>query len=182
MPKIDAAESLLSLATTPDRAANIAGDLSEEAVGHSAVWFWFSLTRIASSLVWKAWSDQPWRMLGLGLGAFILSSGTLVTLVMGLAVMTTRQGVFPTLASTWTVMVSQALTGRWLARRAGRRVLAACVSFFVIDTIVVTSSSIVLLLTTSRFEVAEIVMEMFMNTASYAFVFVGIGQVQSRSQ
>jgi hypothetical protein len=59
MRRTDAAEKLLSLATDPERAANIAGDLSEDAAGHGSVWFCFRLARVASSLVWRAWSDEP---------------------------------------------------------------------------------------------------------------------------
>jgi hypothetical protein len=74
MRSATAAEWILSLATTPERAASTVGDLIEEAPPRGALWFWSNVLRTASSHIWRDLRAAPLRMLGLafaGLAAHI---------------------------------------------------------------------------------------------------------------
>jgi len=53
MPKETAAEWILTLVTTPDRATSTVGDLLEEGSGRGERWFWSSVLRTAASHVWR---------------------------------------------------------------------------------------------------------------------------------
>ena len=74
MPNATAAEWVLSLATTPERAASTVGDLMEEAPPRGALWFWSNVLRTASSHIWRDLRAAPLRMLGFafaGLAAWV---------------------------------------------------------------------------------------------------------------
>ena len=58
MRKVTAAEWLLSLFTTPDRASAVAGDLLEQRGS-----FWFNTLRTAGALLLKSAAAQPLRLL-----------------------------------------------------------------------------------------------------------------------
>jgi hypothetical protein len=68
------AQLILSLATTPDRAATTVGDLLEEADTRGSLWFWSSVLRTACSLCWRDFFSAPLRMLWLGLRGFLAVS------------------------------------------------------------------------------------------------------------
>ncbi len=65
------AQLILSLATTPDRAASTVGDLLEEADTRGSLWFWPSVLWTACSLCWRDFRSAPLRMLWLGLWGFL---------------------------------------------------------------------------------------------------------------
>jgi hypothetical protein len=84
MPKETAAEWILTLVTTPDRASSTVGDLLEEGSSRGACWFWSSVLRTAASLVWRDLCDAWGRMIWLafsGVLEFIVVAATLVNIV-----------------------------------------------------------------------------------------------------
>jgi hypothetical protein len=92
MRKTDAAEAILSLTTSRDHAASIAGDLVQQAPLKGTIWFWGSLVGTTASLTWKAFTEAPLRITGLGLVGLlvqifymILIEVPLVLLRLGLA-------------------------------------------------------------------------------------------------
>jgi len=74
MGKVDAAEWLLSLTTTPERAAATAGDLTQEAAGRRRLWFWWSVLRTTVSLAWRAFTDAPLKVAGVAFSAWLLAT------------------------------------------------------------------------------------------------------------
>lgn len=84
MRDINRAEKLLSLFTSPDRAAAIAGDLAEERGRHGGAWFWRHVLGTAFSLGRNAMSEAPLAVLalvlpGLLLLAVLMIIGTVLT-------------------------------------------------------------------------------------------------------
>src|ERR1019366_521350 len=71
MRNATAAEWILSLATTPDRAASTVGDLLEEASARGVFWFWSSVLRTASSHLWRDLRAAPLRILGLAFSGLL---------------------------------------------------------------------------------------------------------------
>lgn len=63
MRSATAAEWILALVTTPDRAASTAGDLMEGFPSRGDWWFWSGVLRTASSHVWRDVSSSPLRTL-----------------------------------------------------------------------------------------------------------------------
>jgi hypothetical protein len=60
------AEWILSLVTTPDRAASAVGDLMEDVVARRALRFWGSVSYLTISLLVRDLASNPVRMVGLG--------------------------------------------------------------------------------------------------------------------
>jgi hypothetical protein len=75
MRDINPAERLLSLFTSPDSAAGIAGDLSEERVQRGSVWFWRQVVGTAFALCRGAWFASPGSVLLLVLLGMVLTGG-----------------------------------------------------------------------------------------------------------
>ncbi|MBI5280897.1 MAG: hypothetical protein HY858_04380 [Candidatus Solibacter usitatus] len=71
MRNANAAEWILRLVTTPERAASTTGDLLEEASGRSAFWFWSSTLRTAACHVWKDLWVYRGRMAWLGFSGLL---------------------------------------------------------------------------------------------------------------
>jgi magnesium-transporting ATPase (P-type) len=145
MQRADAAEWILSLATSPERAASIAGDLAEEAPSHGTLWFWGSLTRTVASLVWRAFTEAPLRITGMASLSLLLFFGWMLAAMMGIVivhmilVVTTGWGSLDTYvgaesnpSSDWlwllesmaAFLIASFLFGRWLAKRMPQRELA----------------------------------------------------------
>ncbi len=124
------AEVILSLATTPDRAASTAGDLLEEADTRGSLWFWSSVLRTAGSLLWRDFRSAPLRMLWLGLWGFLAILE--LTFVILLVVSVTAAGV-PNPAPLWFQVLeggssaaASILVGWEVAKRSkGRELVAA---------------------------------------------------------
>ena len=186
MNRAAVAEQVLSMTTTPARAAAIAGDLAEETAQRGLVWFWLSLLKIATAFVWQSWRCEPWRMARLGAGACILNNLVYFTLFAGVGLASTIEFVWispsvmasiVSFGSLWSVAASQALTGRWLARCAPRRELPACVTFLSIDAVFWTSVAVALLrLGAPGVNLDDIVQFQLMNLAASGLVFIGINR------
>jgi hypothetical protein len=72
------AQLILSLATTPDRAATTVGDMLEESAARGSLWFWSNILRTASSLWWRDFrsaAHAPARAMG-SLSPFALYIGS----------------------------------------------------------------------------------------------------------
>jgi len=132
MRKFRLAQSILSLATTPDRADSTIGDFLEQSSTRGSLWFWSNVMRTVFSLCWSDFCSAPLRALGLALGGF-------ASIVLLLEVI--RRTVFwaysqfhysehtasiPwTLTHTWLALVVSLLIGWAVARSSKRRELAA---------------------------------------------------------
>jgi hypothetical protein len=73
MRDINRAERLLSLFTSPDSAAGIVGDLSEERGPRGSVWFWRQVLRTVLSLCRGAMFESPVVVLALVVVGFALA-------------------------------------------------------------------------------------------------------------
>jgi hypothetical protein len=133
--KLSTAERLLTLATTPERAAVIVGDLVE--LGAPV---WPHVIRTAGSLMVKDLLRSPWRVLLTGggiflrqfIGALMVSiANTIAFRIYGLKAMPSLlvYEAICLLCFGWT----QYLLGRELRRNAGRHALAACVVLAVLN-------------------------------------------------
>src|SRR5262245_6897047 len=135
MRKVDAAEWLLSLTTTPERAASTAGDLLEESAVHGTFWFWNRALRTTASLIWTSFTASPLRFAGLAVRGAAVSAGYMLLLffgfimvhgliaVKGLGYNTPQlmRASFDSMATielTITLLVTAYPFGRWLARKA----------------------------------------------------------------
>src|SRR5688572_23422368 len=97
MFKADVAEWILSMTTTSERATATAGDLMQESSARGNLWFWSSLLRTTASLIWRAWTSEPFYLTGLALRAFVLQAvfltmATVVGLLVGLAMVLSGRG------------------------------------------------------------------------------------------
>ncbi|MDR3698270.1 MAG: hypothetical protein P4L56_01465 [Candidatus Sulfopaludibacter sp.] len=140
MHSIHIAERILAVVTSRDRAASIAGDLTEEAAARGAVWFWSGVIRTAASLLWREVADNPVRVCGVALVGF---AGYIVLdlLFAGLSgvaffVVAYRSGHSFQLSSLpWRiwflapVLLIPLATGRMLARFAPGREAAVCLGY-----------------------------------------------------
>jgi hypothetical protein len=73
VPNAAAAERILTLVTTPDRAAATVGDLLEDARGQRPVWFWAGVLETACSSVWRDLCISPRQMVCLGFWGWLLA-------------------------------------------------------------------------------------------------------------
>lgn len=148
MRKADIAEWILSLTTTRDRAAATAGDLMEEGSTRGNLWFWSSLLKTSAAHIWRAWLDAPLRMAVLAYGAILFEiaflAGSAVVVLAGTQVL--QSGTVGLMAGAVDASTAFALLGiqlhicefligRWLARFAPGRELAACVAYSVASQI-----------------------------------------------
>jgi hypothetical protein len=81
MPKAALAERILEMVTPLQRSASIVGDLLEESLNRSALWFWFSLFRIFISHLLQDLRIHWLRMIWLGFSGlleFVIAAGILL--------------------------------------------------------------------------------------------------------
>jgi len=153
MRNTQVAEWILSLVTSPDRAASTVGDLMEGAARRGAFWFWLGVLRTALSMLWRDFSDDPARTMGLAIRGLLLEIVMLVAFVICAAflggviggvwyVAGTVNAPHPVISSlgwmlagvvAWGLIPFQ--IGRWLARRSPGRELAPCVGFMLFDLV-----------------------------------------------
>ena len=155
MLKAQVAEWILKLFTTPERAASTVGDMVEEA--HGALWFWISVVRTVFSFIWRDMSADPLYMTGLAIRAWLLSMALVVGFFLALVIpasviggMLFGAGILNEKSLdplTWTTAIgwltfplfSIAIPhriGRWVARRAPGREIAACIALQVVPFLV----------------------------------------------
>jgi hypothetical protein len=148
------AELILSLFTTRERAASTVSDLLESSPARGLLWFWSSVGRTAASLVWDDFATEPYFMGGLAfrgllanLALYIIAFAAIIVLAAVLGVLAAdvfgpAGGVTSAgfqlpfrLLGVITALAVEFQTGRWIARRARGREMAACVAFLLIQTI-----------------------------------------------
>ena len=142
MRNAQVAEWILSLVTSPDRAASTVGDLMESATTRGALWFWIGVLRTVLSMMWRDVAANPGRMMGLAGKGFLVGLGLTfacflviipVTFVVTRASFSDLSAAFGswtfTLSSIFVAMVLVPFQqGRWLARRSPNQELAACLA------------------------------------------------------
>lgn len=129
MPKTIATEWFLRLFTTPDRAAGIAGDMSEE--GRVS---WFDTLRTAAMLLVRNAASQPLRLVVL-----VLLGVCLMLIAANLLIMPFRHlafgASFPVSVQVGLIfgqrILAPAMVGYMLTLLAKRRDLTACVAFVI---------------------------------------------------
>jgi len=147
------AEWFLSLVLPTERAASAVGDWLEDASERGHIWFWSCVFRTVFAHVWSDLAESPRFMVSLGLRGWLfgvmLTLGYLVllipvTLIIGILVgfgglLIPAHFVAPphtqdffqilgTLTGCVFTAGCQFQTGRWIARRAPRREMAACIA------------------------------------------------------
>jgi hypothetical protein len=155
MGKADAAEAILSLTTSRDHAASIAGDLTQQAPHKGAIWFWGALIRTTTSLTWSAFTESPLRFTGLALlGLLVQVFYTLLfdipIAVFRLGVLLERRPASPAPPAGFDAAVASGVgweyffvfliasfcVGRWIAKRAPGRELVVVVAIWFTSHIV----------------------------------------------
>jgi hypothetical protein len=124
MRKVTAAEWLLSLFTTPDRASAVAGDLLEQRGS-----FWFNTLRTAGALLLRSAAAQPFRLLLVVLLGYILYEGVTRSPLVFLI----RRGQASLWWLAWRLAVAPATMGYVVARFARGSEVAACLAVAVIE-------------------------------------------------
>jgi len=159
MRKARIAEWILSLVTSPERAASTVGDLLET---ESTFRFWLAVIRTACFVVWHDFSREWPRTLGfatVGLLAYYtlpiifavgygIAWGLILMIANGLGIADLGHLSNPPLGSTnalirtstvvgvLTVALVAFQIGRWMARRSRGRELVPCVAMVALDTVV----------------------------------------------
>src|SRR5580658_6555833 len=156
MRKTRIAEWVLSLVTSPERAASTIGDLMEDGVTRGALWFWTGVGRTALSTLWRTFVPGWPRILGLaGRGLLLELLGMIAMIAIPVLAPAVLTGVsvglgHPTLfvppdrlldAFWWAGFVCASFgVGWWMARRAPEQELAACLALIAVE--LVTSAAI----------------------------------------
>ena len=145
MTKSRVAEWILAQVLPPDRAASMVGDWMEDIDHRGNTWFWSCVFRTLLSRVWSDFAESPGFLVGLALRGWLYSCwllvGTYFGLFAGVCILVplallagylTRQlhwhPSWPVssafIAQVW-IGACQFQAGRWIARRARGRELAA---------------------------------------------------------
>jgi hypothetical protein len=130
MPKSAAAEWFLRLFTTPDRAAAIAGDMSEE--GRVS---WFDLLRTAAALFFRNVSGTPFRLLLLILSGVVVRFAFLDlfgTLARFSNILRSEPWVFGACHFAVNHILITSLIGYMLVRFAKERDITACLVYVIV--------------------------------------------------
>jgi len=131
MPKFVAAEWFLRLFTTPDRAAALAGDMSEE--GRVS---WFDVLRTAAALFFRNVAGAPVRLLLLLVLGVFLSLGCWYAGTIPMRMLAPRSLAYWFSIYVFAVdrLLAPALTGYALVRFAKGRDITACVAYGIVST------------------------------------------------
>jgi len=157
------AEWILSLVTSPERAAATVGDLMENA--SELGMFWLGVLRTAGSLLWREFAEDPANLMGLAFRGFLLQFALLLAffalflipvglagLIAGLFWNPTANvfdfSVFATVGQVLgiglTLLVSFQV-GRWMARRSPGRELAPVIAFTILDFAISSAAGMIFL-------------------------------------
>ena len=144
------AESILSLVTSPERAASTVGDLMETAADRGALAFWIGLLRTTFGFLWSDFAEDPRRTIVLAVQAFVLECVILIVFVtqvvligfaIGMSAYFFGTPLFPHWALAGIAEVLKAFAwiaiplkaSRWLARNSPGRKLAPCLALTMIS-------------------------------------------------
>ena len=140
-----AAEWILRLVMSRERAAAVAGDLLEDSAGRDSSWFWISMAGTIASTVWRDAQTHAWQLAGVSAAGFffqmILSVGAnLAAWLVWTSVHFVRDHTglelllpgasLPLSVPVWVTIFYLRLlvpfeVGRWVARRAPGRELSS---------------------------------------------------------
>ena len=129
MPKSVAAEWFLRLFTTPDRAAAIAGDMSEE--GRVA---WFDLLRTAAALFFRNVAGAPFRLSLLILFGAVVSTGWGILITIPIVRLNKLSWALGTYYFVFNRILVTSLVGYLLVRLAKGRDITACLAYAVLSS------------------------------------------------
>lgn len=160
MLKARIAEWILSLVLPPDRAASTVGDWMEDAAERGSLWFWSCIFRTVAAHIWNDFAESPGFMIGLAFRGWLYSlwliMGTYFGFFVAICILVPvalfagflAQAVYwqpswghvpkiigPAFTLAW-LGWCQFQTGRWIARRAPGRELAACIASLLTPVIV----------------------------------------------
>jgi hypothetical protein len=198
MRKTDFAEWLLSLTTTPERAASTAGDLQEEASTRGASWFWISLLRTAGALVWDNVSESPLRITGLAFLSVLFSWLSVVAysvliatgqlLLVGIVLWAQDLRIprdFPndalmTLDSIVALLLASMRLGGWLTKWAPRRELAVSLVAWVGSLAVWTLLSMAWPFVVTPWGPREVALHLALTAGCALFTYAGIERSRRR--
>jgi hypothetical protein len=200
MLKANIAEWLLSLTTTPERAASTAGDLLQEADKRGPAWFWISLVRTAGGLVWNNVLESPMRLTGLAILSFVFSiiyfmpialiivagQVLIVGTVLGVQDLLVRpETLVPSeavmaLDAAVAIMVSSLMMGSWLTRWAPRRELAVTLVAWVGFRVVWISVSLLWPSVITPWGPVDVALDLALTAGALLFTFAGIERSRRR--
>jgi hypothetical protein len=196
MSRADVAEWILSLTTSRDHAASIAGDLAQQAPEYGARWFWASMIRAAASLTWRGFTDAPLRMSGLAALGLILQFFYALLIVTPIAVahivivlaLQQPRGAAgfdvyenPVWEAAIAFMIASFFLGKWIARRAPQRELVVYAVIWFIGHIIWIPMNVVF---TGGVQVLPTLFELTMDAvgtaAGFLFVLAGIKRMRRK--
>jgi hypothetical protein len=144
MRKAQIAEWILALFTSREQAAATVGDCLEEVPARGALWFWSSVLCTGFSFIWRDISSDPPYITGLVFRAWLLLNVIFPLVAMiCLGVLGDSLGLIPhppskivSAATEVFAILVQFQAGRWIARRARERAIAACLALGLISIII----------------------------------------------
>jgi hypothetical protein len=185
MRKAGIAEAILSLTTSRDHAASIAGDLVQQAPFKGASWFWGSLVRTTASLTWKAFTEAPVRVTGLALLGLFLQMFYMLVIQVPIVLLHLGIGRRAVESPGWEYMfaflVASYFIGKWLARRAPQKELAVYVGvWFVAHILWIPMLGLIPGLNQSVPSLSDLAMDIVATVIGGLCVFAGVRSMRRR--
>ena len=185
MRKAGIAEAILSLTTSRDHAASIAGDLVQQAPLRGAMWFWGSLVRTTASLTLKAFTEAPVRVTGLALLGLFLQMFYMIVIQVPIVLLHLGIGRRSVESPGWEYMfaflVASYFIGKWLARRAPQKELAVYVGvWFVAHILWIPMLALIPGLNQSVPTLADLAMDIVATVIGGLCVFAGVRSMRRR--
>ena len=185
MRKAGIAEAILSLTTSRDHAASIAGDLVQQAPFKGASWFWGSLVRTTASLTWKAFAEAPVRVTGLALLGLFLQMFYMLVIQVPIVLLHLGIGRRSVESPGWEYMfaflVASYFIGKWLARRAPQKELAVYVGvWFVAHILWIPMLVLIPGLNQSVPSLSDLAMDIVATVIGGLCVFAGVRSMRRR--
>ena len=192
MDKARVATWILSTVVAPGQARSAVGDWLEDSGMRGNIWFWKCVSRTVVAHIWTGLAESPRSIAILGLRAWVYSLWItagfffLAFLILlpffGLAawLLPGKNPLPEPLFSLFGWGLSAACTfqvGKWLARRAPGREVAACISFTLMETL--ATSIVVLVIMRIRGSAIEHTAASQQTSASSAAYFLGMNCVCS---
>ncbi len=130
MSKLSLSLALLTLFTSPERAASIQGDLTEGAQTRGRIWFWSQVFRATGVRCLKGFPRSPFEIIGLtvcGMAAWTVTGIVLVTLADSIEIMLQSRGVLVAIRAAPVMLFGTFVTAIILVRVAPVRGIYAIV-------------------------------------------------------
>jgi len=185
MRKAGIAEAILSLTTSRDHAASIAGDFVQQAPVMGAMWFWGSLVRTTASLTLKAFTEAPVRVTGLALLGLFLQMFYMIVIQVPIVLLHLGIGRRSVESPGWEYMfaflVASYFIGKWLARRAPQKELAVYVGvWFVAHILWIPMLVLIPGLNQSVPSLSDLAMDIVATVIGGLCVFAGVRSMRRR--